>query len=199
MKDFGCLSPEERREKIKKISEIIRANIKEMSGIENVRGIELANMIHRAANTYDAIFNQSSTEDDISGPRLGILFRLYGDEKIDGGKGVTPTMLSHMQSVTKNTISSLIKGLEDQGLIRRDSDPLDRRIYRLYLTDSGREYIKKHAPLQIEYMNSIVSGLTANEIDQLLKLLEKLQDSLLGNLNFNKLKGHEHFHENLND
>lgn len=190
MKDFATLTPEQRLERSKKIDEFIRLKIVEMSGIENVRGIQLSNTIRRISNLYEMISNQVGNDETLSGPRLGILFRLYGGEILHGESGVTPTMLSHMQNVTKNTISSLVKGLEDQGLIRREIDPVDRRIYRLYLTDAGRNYIIKTAPEHINFLNSLTEDLTSEEIDQLMELLGKLQNSLLARAKIKPYHGH---------
>jgi DNA-binding MarR family transcriptional regulator len=190
MRDFATLTPEQRLERSKKIDEFIRLKIVEMSGIENVRGIQLSNTIRRISNLYEMISNQVGNDETLSGPRLGILFRLYGGEILHGESGVTPTMLSHMQNVTKNTISSLVKGLEDQGLIRREIDPVDRRIYRLYLTDTGRNYIIKNAPEHINFLNSLTEDLTSEEIDQLMELLGKLQNSLLARAKIKPYHGH---------
>jgi len=190
MKDFINLAPEQRLELSKKIEEFVRQKFVDMSGIENVRGIQLSNIIRRIANLYEVIGNQTGNDETLSGPRMGILFRLYGGEFMHGESGVTPTMLSHMQNVTKNTISSLVKGLEDQGLIRRETDPVDRRIYRLYLTDAGRNYILKTAPPHIIFLNSLTEDLTSEEIDQLLELLGKLQNSLLGRAKLKPFHGH---------
>ena len=121
MRDFATLTPEQRLERSKKIDEFIRQKIVEMSGVENVGGIQLSNTIRRISNLYEMIGNQAGNDETLSGPRLGILFRLYGGEVLHGESGVTPTMLSHMQNVTKNTISSLVKGLRIRGsfVVRR--------------------------------------------------------------------------------
>jgi DNA-binding MarR family transcriptional regulator len=103
-------------------------------------------------------------------------------------EGITPTFLSHMQNVGKNTISSLVRGLEDQGLIQRENDSADRRIYRLKLTDAGRKLIVEQAPRHIEYLNSMVSGLSDEEQTQLIELLDKLLKSLLVHSNLKKMK-----------
>lgn len=194
MKDFKDLTPQQRQERSKKIDDFVRKKIVEMSGIENVRGIQLSNTLRRIANLFDALANQQDSEDEVSGPRMGILIRLYGGEVLREEAGVTPTMLSHMQNVTKNTISSLVKGLEDQGMIRRENDPQDRRIYRLYLTDAGRDYVTKMAPKKINYLNSLVSDMDPAEIDQLLELLGKLQVNLLGHTHFSDFHKRSRFH-----
>jgi DNA-binding MarR family transcriptional regulator len=194
MKDFECLTSEQRLERSKKIDEFVRNQVMEMTGIDNVHGIQINGAIHRIASLYDAITMQNTDDEGMSGPRMGILFRLYGGEMLNEGAGVTPTMLSHMQKVTKNTISSLVKGLEDQGLIRRENDPVDRRVYRLFLTDAGREYLIKMAPQKITFLNSLLSDLTEEEIEQLSELLTKLQTSLIGHLHF-RHGNHDHFPE----
>ena len=190
MRELGCLSSDDRREHMQQIELRVRQHIQELSGIQDTRGIEVMGLIRRAANAGEMVLNQDLEEESVSGPRLSILLRLYGDQELGGNQGVTPTMLSHMQRVSKNTISSHIAGLEDQGLIRRENDPNDRRIYRLHLTDAGRDYVKSNAPRRIGFMNSLLEDLTSEDIDQLLVLLKKVQSSLFAHADLSHLKGH---------
>ena len=168
-----------------------REKMVELSGNPDIGGMEISGMIRRLANIYDAIFNLETDGSELTGPRMSILIRLYVDEMMGSKEGITPTFLSHMQNVGKNTISSLVRGLEDQGYIQRENDPADRRIYRLRLTDTGRELIIKQAPVQLEYLNNISSGLNAEERTQLIHLLEKLLTSLIEHSHIKKNKVHE--------
>jgi len=152
--------------------------IQEISGLEDITGLMLPRLIKHLANDYDMMFTAEVNDEELSGARLSILLRLYGDELMGRSEGTTPTFLSHLQRVNKNTISSLIRGLEEQGLILRENDPADRRIYRLRLTDTGRNLIKEQAPRMIRVMNEVPSELTVEEQKQLVSLLEKLSHSL---------------------
>ena len=152
--------------------------VQEISGLEDVTGLKLPKLIKHLANDYDMMFTAEVNNEELSGARLSILLRLYGDELMGRQEGTTPTFLSHLQRVNKNTISSLVRGLEEQGLITRENDPSDRRIYRLRLTETGRELIKVQAPQMIRAMNAIPSELTVEEQKQLVALLEKLSHSL---------------------
>ncbi|MEL7658454.1 MAG: MarR family transcriptional regulator [Bacillota bacterium] len=169
---------EEKKASFEKMGQYFEKYIKELAGTNNVQRFELIGLIRKLGNIYDAIFNQSSGDSELSGPRLAILMRLYIDDQIGNSKWITPTILSHFQNVSKNTISSLLRGLEDQGLLQRENDPIDRRIYRLKITEAGRELVKEFAPRQVEYMNSLSSDLTDEETEQLIVLLKKLLQSL---------------------
>ncbi len=190
MNDFQCHSTDEHEKRIAFMKPIWREKMQDLTGAADTKGVEISGAVRRIANIYDAIFNLGVNGSEITSPRLSILVRLYVDEKMGRLEGITPTFLSHMQNVGKNTISSLVRGLEDQGLIQRENDSTDRRIYRLKLTDAGRKLIVEQAPRHIEYLNSMASDLSKEEQDQLIQLLDKLLNSLLVHSNLKKMKMH---------
>ena len=116
-------------------------------GIETISGVELLRSVRIVNNLYDAIFSERLRDSQLSGPRWGLLMRLYAEEMRGNQEGLSPSVLSYHQAVSKNTVSSLLRGLEDQGLIERRLDCL------LYTSDAaddllcvdlgGRRIIKK--------------------------------------------------------
>jgi DNA-binding MarR family transcriptional regulator len=106
------------------------------------------------------------------------MMRLLVEEEMGNPEGVTPTVLSHFQRVSKNTVSALLRGLEEQGLIQRDLDPADLRVFRIQLTNAGRELVLKTTPRRIEWINELLGGLEPEERVQLAALLEKLSRTL---------------------
>ena len=92
--------------------------------------------------------------------------------------GVTPTHLSRIRNVSKNTISALLRGLEEQGLIERALDPEDRRGFRIRLTEAGRDLVRSTSPQHLARLNLLASGLTPDEQRQLVELVRKLYRSL---------------------
>ena len=142
-------------------------------------GLELAGLVRMTANLYDeAVVVQHPRAGGISGPRWALLGRLFAEEVRGNREGLSPTHLSRWQKVSKNTISALLRGLEEQGLIVRAVDPADRRGFRIRLTDAGRELVRSTAPDHLAYLNSLVTDLTPEERAQLLELLGKLCRSL---------------------
>ncbi len=154
-------------------------HLKEMSGGTDTRGLEIAHSIRMIARFLDLAVIQSPAFGELSGPRLGILLRLMGEEDHGNYAGINPTRLSRYQDVRKNTITSLLKGLEDRGLIERSTDPDDRRGFLIRITPAGRELVRSTAPARFEFMNQITSSLTDEERDQFLVLLGKLRTSLM--------------------
>ncbi|MHC1739494.1 MAG: MarR family winged helix-turn-helix transcriptional regulator [Anaerolineaceae bacterium] len=189
MHDFHCHSFEDKEKRLAQMKPLMRAKVQELTGLTDINGIEISGLIRRLANVYDTIFTMDLNGSDLTGPRLNILMRLYVDELMGKTEGITPTFLSHMQNVSKNTISSLVHGLEDQGLIQRENDVDDRRIFRMKLTETGRKLVVEQAPKHIEYLNSLSSGLSHEELVQLETLLEKMLRSIMTHANIKKPTG----------
>jgi DNA-binding MarR family transcriptional regulator len=156
-----------------------RKHLQDMSGGVDIRGLEVASSIRILQRLLDQVVSQSSEFGELSGPRLGILLRLMGEEEQGNTAGISPTRLSHYQDVKKNTITALLKGLEEQGLIERLPDLSDRRGFLIRITASGRELVLSTAPARFKFMNELTSVLTSEECEQLLDLLGKLRVTLM--------------------
>ena len=156
-----------------------RKHFKEMTGGQDVRGIEIGGAIRMLANCYESALNQNAEFAELSGPRLAILIRLMGEDQLGNHEGINPTQISKYQHVSKNTISALLRGLEEQGLIERRLDSSDKRKFLIRITPAGQALVESTTPGRIEYMNHLASALSGDERSQLLELLEKLRSSLL--------------------
>lgn len=156
----------------------LREHLQTLAGIEDASGIELIHLIRWASKLCDVLEGRACDDSGLSGPRFGLLLRLLAEERHGHDDGLTPTSLSHFQSVSKNTISALLRGLEKQGLIQRTLDPQDLRLFRIQLTAAGRELVLSEAPLRMRTVNELASGLSADEREQLIGLVGKLMRSL---------------------
>ena len=106
----------------------------------DTKGIEIMAMTKMVSNMMEVCFSQSDPSSDLTPPRWGLLIFLLEEEYKGNCLRITPTSMSQTRNVRKNTISSLLRGMEDQGLIERNLDPEDRRIFRIRLTEKGREW-----------------------------------------------------------
>jgi DNA-binding MarR family transcriptional regulator len=141
-------------------------------------GMELFRLVRMIANLYELLTHEFLRSVDVSGPRLAVLMSLWVEEVRGNDMGTPPTFLSRWQRVSKNTISSLLRGLEEQGLIERTLDREDRRVFRIRLTPAGRQLVKNTAPRHFAYLNEISAGLSTAERGQLAQLLRRLYGSL---------------------
>ena len=160
-------------------SGVVREMVGDLAGDADPSGIEIVRLVRMVCNIYDARVDDALRESGLSGPRWRLLLRMLGEEKRRGLGGMSPTHLSRCQNVSKNTISSLIGGLEEQGLVERELDRVDKRVFRIHLTDAGRQAVLDTAPEHVAYLNSLAAGLSEDEREQLIGLLEKLHASLV--------------------
>lgn len=166
---------------LQQIRAIIQEKLKQLSGIEDVSGVEIARLIHSIANYYENVVVAPDADLSLSSQRWGILLRLMIEENLGNSQGITPSRLSMFQNVQKNTISSLLNGLEEQGLIERCVDKEDRRFSRIHLSPLGREITTRITPKHMVQLNKLGSGLRDSEKEQLIRLLGKLFRSLIVN------------------
>jgi DNA-binding MarR family transcriptional regulator len=150
----------------------------------DIKGLELSGLIRILANNYAAIISHKLLPGELSGPRMGILIRLMVAEKSGNMDGINPTALSHFQNVKKNTISSLLRGLEESGYVERNLDPKDKRVFLIRITEAGRKMMQTVGPQRLNMMNDLASELTDEEKTQLIFLLEKLRASMQKKVDF---------------
>lgn len=167
------MDPEKLREQIQ---DILRIRL----GVSDGSGLELLTSLHRVdvlSNTFDS--QGQGVEVELSGPRWWLMLRLFLEEEMGNKVGLTPSFLSHTQRVSRNTISALLRGLEDQGFIQRVTDTSDLRTFHIQLSPKGRELIMQIAPARIESLNSLYSILSAEERTTLMSILNKLTQTLM--------------------
>jgi DNA-binding MarR family transcriptional regulator len=164
----------------------IRGHVRDVTGVADTSGLELLILLRLVTNLYSTLGTPKCGDIDISGQRWSLMLRLLGEEKRGNHEGITPTFLSRCQNVSKNTISALLRGLEEQGLVERTLDPVDHRIFRIQLTPVGRTLVESSAPQHLKELNGLISSISAEERAQLEELLTKLYYSLLNQSHLNR-------------
>lgn len=92
--------------------------------------------------------------------------------------GLTITELGDRMFLKASTITSLVDRMERDGLVRRERNEADRRVVKIYLTEKAMD-LKKQYPSFADYLDDqIKSTFTPEEKETLIKLLNKLEDSL---------------------
>ncbi|WP_394699869.1 MarR family winged helix-turn-helix transcriptional regulator [uncultured Pseudodesulfovibrio sp.] len=85
-----------------------------------------------------------------------------------------PSELAREQGITRATMSGLIRGLEEQGLVTRQADDGDRRRTVIALTGEGAALVERVMPECLRLMERTLSPLNEGEKDEFKRLLEKL-------------------------
>jgi DNA-binding MarR family transcriptional regulator len=159
----------------------LRPFLQDLTGAVDPTGLQLFRLVRTTANLYEAVTHQALSASMLSGPRWHLLIRLLVQEERNHGAGLSPTHLSHCLNVSRNTVSALLRGLEEQGLIERTLDPDDRRVFWIRLSEEGRALVRSSAPQHLAFLNRLVAGLLPAEQAQLIELLDKLYRSVAAN------------------
>ncbi|MEU7141548.1 MarR family transcriptional regulator [Nocardia sp. NPDC046473] len=100
-------------------------------------------------------------------------YRLLADlEDADGEK--SPSQLASSLGVTRATVTGLIDGLEQQGLVCRRASAEDGRAVVVVLTARGAQLLRDMAAEHFGRLQSMVGGLTRTERTVFLDLLERI-------------------------
>ncbi len=92
---------------------------------------------------------------------------------------ITQTELSEMLGVDATTTMVVCDSLEKKSLIQRLSDPSDRRVNRLVLTDGGKEIVAKVYPQIRDGCKEILTRTSASELKTTVQLLERFRETIL--------------------
>ena len=113
------------------------------------------------------------SDSDMSDSEIKVLLEISSHEGRQQNDAVKSLRLN------KATVSVIIKKLESNGFVRRETDVTDRRAVRIYLTDRGRSLVEKIRETEREAENIASRDLTTNEYEMLLKLLTKVRDNFV--------------------
>ena len=148
-----------------------------MDHIHNVTSINNATAyrIHHTARLLRYSLNRffQRHEVEISLEQWFILFRLYERD------GQAQSDLADKDLNDHPNITRLIDALQKRELVRREADPDDRRKSLVCLTDQGRTFMETMIPLVIDERKRIFTGISNEEIEQFLQILEKIEANVL--------------------
>lgn len=94
----------------------------------------------------------------------------------DGESQLRLTEITHLKAPT---VSVTLKKMEEEGLVRRESDPEDLRVIRVYLTEQGATYNRTILGRLQEVDAILMQGFSEEETDVLRKLLERMRNNIL--------------------
>jgi DNA-binding MarR family transcriptional regulator len=83
--------------------------------------------------------------------------------------------LAEALGVTARNVTTIVDGLEREGLLARRDDPTDRRAILLELTEKGRAHVEQLHALQRDLAEHMFAALSAEERRQLMYLLGKIR------------------------
>ena len=133
-----------------------------------------ADRLHSAAIHLLRRVRASDVETGLSPSRLSVLSVL-----VFGGPR-TPSELAAAEQVRLPTISALVRGLEEDGLVRRAADPADGRVVRLSATAKGRRILERGRERRLDNLEDLLASLSREELRVLAEASEILDRAVSG-------------------
>lgn len=130
----------------------------------------------------DRIFERLLLENgiEISGGQGRILFILWKTDHL------TITEISEKTSLAKNTVSVVINGMVNKGIVARNINPENRRQTIISLTEYAKSLQEKYEIVS-EQMNTLFyKGFSEEEQKQFEQYLARILDTLIKNLHTDK-------------
>jgi DNA-binding MarR family transcriptional regulator len=108
----------------------------------------------------------------VSPTGIAILSRLYRSGT------ATPKALADAEDAQPQTLTRVLAGLEDQGLIGRGTDPGDGRHVLLDVTPAGIAILKQHAATHTRWLTEAMEAELSDVEQEILRLAATLLDRL---------------------
>lgn len=80
-------------------------------------------------------------------------------------------------------ITRIINILEKMNFVTRKPDVNKRKIYKIFVTDEGKNVVKKVMPTALELWENIVDGVDEDELKITLKVMNKFRENLMKDMN----------------
>jgi DNA-binding MarR family transcriptional regulator len=134
----------------------------------------VADRLHSASIHLLRNVRASDVETGVSPARLSALSVLvFGGER-------TMTELAAAEQVRLPTMSALVRGLEDDGLVRRDPHPDDRRAVRVRATARGRRLLQRGRERRIDNLVELLQLVSVDELRTLGAAAEIIERAVSG-------------------
>jgi len=136
--------------------------------------------------TGDEVFgltDRNLSDHNISHGRFSVLMLLWRTSHPRSVKAVegighgprTPAELADAAGVTRATMTGLVDTLERDGFVKREPDPVDRRMMSVRLTPAGEKFLSDFLPGHFQAVAELMSPLNETERKTLVRLLGKVQ------------------------
>lgn len=130
----------------------------------------------------DRIFERLLLENgiEISGGQGRILFILWKTDNL------TISEISEKTSLAKNTVSVVIDGMVNKGIVERNINPHNRRQTIVSLTEYAKSLQEKYEIVSQQMNTLFYQGFSDDEQKQFEQYLARILDTLVKNLHTNK-------------
>lgn len=149
-----------------------RSALSEKIANERRRDVKLGFLIHDVSRMRRKAFDQFMRPLGITRARWWVIAYLSRQD------GMMLTELADRLDVGKASLGDLIDRLESTGWVKREVDPMDKRVKRIYLARNSQQLLDRMAEYERAFNEQALRGLTNEDRDTLARLLSVVKKSL---------------------
>ena len=95
-----------------------------------------------------------------------------------GKNGVPATKIAPMMGMTSSSLSRLLKNMEDDGLIYREADKDDKRIVKIFVTQTGFKLREKVKEVVVNFNKDLMQKISPEELSAFKKVNQVIRDQV---------------------
>ena len=126
--------------------------------------------IRNLASQVNRVTERQLNKFGLSIARAGILIFLYDNEA-----GLPPSEIARLLGVSRANLTNMVEALQEQGLIKRETNKSDGRIVQLQLTPKGRSLCQEFVPVHFKLLGVFNSELTESDLQNFNLFVEKVR------------------------
>lgn len=135
--------------------------------------VRLMEQLRQVSHDIYQISEQSLAQAGLSFAQYRILMHLYFSREVHGRDALNPSEISDRQGTSRNTISALIRTLEESGYVARHLDQDDRRKFNIRITAEGEAIVRDNVLRHLKTIENCFGVLNSAEQETLLTLLTR--------------------------
>ncbi len=112
-------------------------------------------------------------EFDVTLPRFDLMAQLHRHPE-----GLSMSNLAEMMMVSGGNVTSIVKQLEKEGLVKRTAQPHDNRSFIVTLSAQGQALFEKMTPAHEAWIASMMSSLEVDDLQSLMHNLDKIKNHI---------------------
>ncbi len=129
-------------------------------------------MLHDAARLIKSEFERRAR-----GHRLSLMqWRTLG--ALNQNDGMSQVALAARVEASQMTMSDIIDRLEGEGLVRRESDPADKRAKLVWITAAAAPVVEEMRSIATEVYAAALAGIAPEDLDGLTRSLQQIVSNL---------------------
>jgi MarR family 2-MHQ and catechol resistance regulon transcriptional repressor len=132
------------------------------------RDLKTITIFLRASHALEQIIKDEVLSHGLSLSEFGVLEALYHKGPLNVNQVISKVLIPN------SSMSYVIDQLVNKGLISKTKDAIDKRVYRLDLKQSGRDFMEQMYPVHEKRLRQVLDKLSVDEEKTLQTLLKKI-------------------------